>query len=78
MVVKAAVESADTVDGPAVAKALNQLENVHGATGLITYKNSPVGRGLPKKDYAVTTFDRKNKQFVVSKTFFPKQIPTGR
>ncbi len=74
-VVEAAVIAADSLDGKAIAEALNNLENVKGATGIISYKDSPVGRGLPKKDYAVTKFDRENKAFIVLETFFPEKIP---
>ena len=51
MVVAAAVKAAGRTDGTAVATALNQLENAQGTAGLITYKDSPIGRGLPKKFY---------------------------
>jgi branched-chain amino acid transport system substrate-binding protein len=78
MVVAAAVKQAQSTDGEAVAKALNSLEGVEGATGLITYKDSPLGRGLPKKDYAITTFDRANKKFVVQEMVFPEKIPVER
>ena len=78
VVVAAAVKAAGTTDGEAVAMALNNLENVQGATGLISYKNSPVGRGLPKKDYAITTFDRAGKKFNVVELVWPEKIPAGR
>jgi hypothetical protein len=61
-----------------VAKALNELSEVPGATGLITYKDSPLGRGLPKKDYAIVTFDREGKKFVVQEMVFPEKIPVQR
>ena len=76
MVVAAAVKAAGRTDGTAVATALNKLENAQGATGLITYKDSPVGRGLPKKFYAVTTFDRANHKFNVVELAWPQKIPT--
>jgi branched-chain amino acid transport system substrate-binding protein len=76
MVVAAAVKAADSIDGTAVATALNNLENVQGATGLISYKNSPVGRGLPKKFYAITKFDRTNHRFNVVELAWPEKIPT--
>jgi branched-chain amino acid transport system substrate-binding protein len=76
MVVAAAVKAAGRTDGTAVATALNKLENAQGATGLITYKDSPVGRGLPKKFYAVTTFDRANHKFNVIELAWPQKIPT--
>jgi branched-chain amino acid transport system substrate-binding protein len=75
MAVAAAVEAAGTFDGPAVRDALLQLENVPGATGLITYKDSPIGPGIPKKDYAIVTFDIANKQFVVESVGFPEKFP---
>lgn len=78
MVVAAAVKAAGTKDGEAVAEALNNLENVEGATGYITYKNSPLGRGLPVKKYAITSFDRENKRFVVVEEVFPEKIPPAR
>jgi branched-chain amino acid transport system substrate-binding protein len=73
--VAAAVEVAGSVDGPAVRDALNNVENVAGATGLITYKNSPIGRGIPKKDYAVVKFDRTNRKFLVEEVGFPQKFP---
>lgn len=75
MVVDAAVKAADSVDGTEVAHALNNLENVQGATGLINYKNSPVGRGLPKKFYAITKFDRAHQRFEVVELGWPEKIP---
>ena len=74
-VVTAAVEAAGTTDGPAVRDALHNLENVEGATGPITYKDSPVGKGLPKKLYAIVKFDLANKQFIVEDNVFPESIP---
>ena len=72
--VAAAVEAADSTDGPAVRDALNNIENVAGATGLITYKDSPIGRGVPKKDYAVVKFDRANRKFIVEEVGFPEKF----
>jgi branched-chain amino acid transport system substrate-binding protein len=74
--VAAAVEAAGTFDGEAVRDAMHQLENVPGATGVITYKDSPIGPGIPKKDYAVVTFDREKKEFVVESVGFPESYPT--
>lgn len=73
-VVAAAVEAAGTTEGTAVAEALANLENVEGATGLITYKDSPVGFGLPLKLYAITEFDLTNQEFVVIDNAFPEVI----
>lgn len=73
--VAAAVEAAGSTDGAAVRDALDNVENVAGATGLISYKNSPIGRGIPKKDYAVVTFDRANRKFVVVEVGFPQKFP---
>ena len=73
--VAAAVEAAGSIDGPAVRDALNNIENVAGATGLITYKSSPIGRGIPKKDYAVVKFDRTNRKFLVEEVGFPEKFP---
>ena len=78
MVVAAAVKAAGSTDGEAVAKALNGLSEVPGATVLITYKDSPLGRGLPKKDYAIVTFDTAGKKFVVQEMVFPEKIPVQR
>jgi branched-chain amino acid transport system substrate-binding protein len=75
MVVAAAVEKAGTFEGSAVRDALHSLENVPGATGLVTYKDSSIGRGIPKKDYAVVTFDRANRKFVVEEVGFPEKFP---
>jgi len=55
--IAAAVEAAGTFDGAAVRDALLNLKDVPGATGLITYKDSPIGKGIPMKDYALVTFD---------------------
>lgn len=76
--VAAAVEAAGTFDGAAVRDALNQLENVPGATGMITYKDSPIGPGIPKKDYAIVTFDVPGKAFVVESVGFPEKFPAVR
>lgn len=73
--VAAAVEVAGSTEGAAVRDALDNVENVAGATGLISYKNSPIGRGIPKKDYAVVTFDRANRKFVVVEVGFPQKFP---
>lgn len=73
--VAAAVEAAGTTDGAAVRDALDNLENVHGATGLISYKDSAIGRGIPKKDYALVEFDLDNKKFVTLSTGFPEKFP---
>jgi branched-chain amino acid transport system substrate-binding protein len=73
--VAAAVEAAGSTEGAAVRDALDNVENVAGATGLISYKNSPIGRGIPKKDYAVVTFDRANRKFVVVEVGFPQKFP---
>ncbi|MFZ5671669.1 MAG: ABC transporter substrate-binding protein [Pseudomonadota bacterium] len=73
--VAAAVEAAGSTEGPAVRDALDNVENVAGATGLISYKNSPIGRGIPKKDYAVVTFDRANRKFTVVEVGFPQKFP---
>ena len=75
MAVAAAVEAAGSFDGAAVRDALLNVENVSGATGLITYKDSPIGPGIPKKDYAIVTFDLPNKQFVVESVGFPEKFP---
>ncbi len=73
-VVAAAVTKAGSTDGTKVRDALASLEDVPGATGPITYKDSPVGPGLPKKLYAIVKFDRSKKQFVVEDNVFPKEI----
>lgn len=73
--VAAAVEAAGSTEGAAVRDALDNVENVAGATGLISYKNSPIGRGIPKKDYAVVTFDRANRKFTVVEVGFPQKFP---
>lgn len=73
--VAAAVEAAGSTEGAAVRDALDNVENVAGATGLISYKNSPIGRGIPKKDYAVVTFDRANRKLVVVEVGFPQKFP---
>lgn len=73
--VAAAVEAAGSTDGPAVRDALHNLDNVHGATGLITYKDSPIGKGIPKKDYALVKFDLDNKKFITLSTGFPEKFP---
>jgi len=73
--VAAAVEAAGSTEGAAVRDALDNVENVAGATGLISYKNSPIGRGIPKKDYAVVTFDRANRKFIVVEVGFPQKFP---
>jgi branched-chain amino acid transport system substrate-binding protein len=75
MSIAAAVEAAGTFEGSAVRDAMHDLENVPGATGLITYKDSPIGQGIPKKDYAIVTFDRDNKKFVVESVGFPEKFP---
>lgn len=75
MSVAAAVEAAGSFDGAAVRDALHQLENVPGATGMITYKDSPIGPGIPKKDYAIVTFDVPGKKFVVESVGFPEKFP---
>ena len=62
------------MDGAKVRDALSNLENVPGATGPISYKDSPVGAGLPKKLYAIVKFDRSQKEFVVEDNVFPKEI----
>ena len=68
----AAVEKAGSFEGQAVRDALHELQDVPGATGLITYKDSPIGKGIPKKDYAVVTFDTANRKFVVELWDFPR------
>jgi branched-chain amino acid transport system substrate-binding protein len=73
-VVETAVSQAGSTNGTKVRDALNKLENVPGATGPITYKDSPVGTGLPKKLYAIVKFDRANKEFVVEDNVFPAKI----
>ena len=73
--VAAAVEKAGSIDGTKVRDALASLENVPGATGPITYKDSPVGQGLPKKLYAIVKFNRDNKEFIVEDNVFPESIP---
>lgn len=74
-VVAAAVKKAGSTNGKKVRDALASLENVPGATGPITYKNSPVGQGLPRKLYAIVKFDRDNKKFIVEDNVFPEKIP---
>ncbi|MFU0504785.1 ABC transporter substrate-binding protein [Pseudaminobacter sp. NGMCC 1.201702] len=73
--VAAAVEAAGTTDGAAVRDSLDNLENVEGATGPISFKNSPIGRGIPKKDYAVVKFDLENRQFLTESVGFPEKFP---
>lgn len=73
--VAAAVQAAGTTDGAAVRDALDNLENVQGATGPITFKNSPIGRGIPKKDYSLVQFDLDKHQFVAISTGFPEKFP---
>jgi branched-chain amino acid transport system substrate-binding protein len=75
MAVAAAVEAADTFEGAAVRDALHQVENVPGATGLVTYKDSPIGKGIPKKDYAIVKFDTANRKFLVESVGFPEKFP---
>ncbi len=78
-VVEAAVVAANSIEGQAIADAIDNLENVVGATGMITYRGDPLGRrGLPKKDYAVTKFDRQNRLFKVVEMVFPTKIPEQR
>lgn len=78
-VIEAAVIAANSLEGQAIADAIDNLENVEGATGMITYKGNPLGRrGLPKKDYAITKFDRSNKRFEVVEMVFPTSIPEQR
>ncbi len=74
--VAAAVEAAQTFDGAAVRDALLNLKDVPGATGLITYKDSPIGKGIPEKDYALVTFDVPNKKFIVQSVGFPEKFPS--
>ncbi len=62
-------------DFATVRDALDNIENVPGATGLINYKNSPIGRGIPKKDYAMVKFDTEKKLFVVEGVGFPEKFP---
>jgi branched-chain amino acid transport system substrate-binding protein len=76
--IAAAVEAAGTFDGAAVRDALNNIENVPGATGLISYKNSPIGRGIPKKDYAIVKFDGDKKVFIVESVGFPEKFPPAK
>jgi branched-chain amino acid transport system substrate-binding protein len=73
--IAAAVKAAGSFDGAAVRDALDNIENVPGATGLITYKNSPIGRGIPKKDYAIVKFDPEKKAFAVEGVGFPEKFP---
>jgi branched-chain amino acid transport system substrate-binding protein len=75
-VVAAAVARAGSMDGTKVRDALANLENVPGATGPITYKDSPVGPGLPKKLYAIVKFDRAQEEFIVEDNVFPTKIAT--
>jgi branched-chain amino acid transport system substrate-binding protein len=74
-VVEAAVTQAGSTDGTQVRDALANLENVEGATGPITYKDSPVGQGLPKKLYAIVKFKRDDREFIVEENVFPESIP---
>lgn len=73
--VAAAVEAANSTDGKAVRDALDAIENVQGATGPITFKNSPIGRGIPKKDYALVKFDLEKRKFVTDSVGFPEKFP---
>lgn len=73
--VAAAVEAAGSTDGKAVRDALDNIENVQGATGPITFKASPIGRGIPKKDYALVKFDLETRKFVTDYVGFPEKFP---
>lgn len=75
--VAAAVEAADSIEGPAVRDALNNIENVLGATGPITFKGSPIGRGIPKKDYAIVKFDVDKRRFETLSVGFPEKFPAA-
>lgn len=78
-VVEAAVLAANSTEGQAIANAIDNLENVEGATGMITYKGNPLGsRGLPRKEYAIVKFERQSKEFKVIEMVFPTKIPVQR
>jgi branched-chain amino acid transport system substrate-binding protein len=65
----AAVEKANSKDPEAILKAFENLQNVDGGTGPITY----AGRaGIPKKDVVIQKADPKNKTFTLVERFYPE------
>jgi branched-chain amino acid transport system substrate-binding protein len=75
-VVAAAVTAAGTTDGAKVAAALRELPTTPGASGPTTYATADSGLpvGVPKKPFAVATFDRASKKIEVQKSFFPEKV----
>lgn len=69
-VVEAAVIKANSTDPAAVQAAIHSLENVQGATGLITYKEQ---NGVPRKDIALVEVS--NGAFQLKSTIQPKEVP---
>ena len=73
----AAVKAAGSTDGTKVATALRGLPTFPGATGPVTYGDSTkfgLTPGVPKKMFAVATFDVPNKSFKVVESFFPDKV----
>jgi branched-chain amino acid transport system substrate-binding protein len=70
LLLSAAVEKAGTTtDTAKILDALENLENVEGATGPITYKGR---NGIPKKDIVVLKTDLPNKGFEQVERFYPE------
>ena len=69
-VIKAAVEKAGSIEPAALAKALEELENVPVINGTITYKGT---NGVPQKTVFIAGIE--DGKFVLEDQFIPAFIP---
>jgi branched-chain amino acid transport system substrate-binding protein len=74
ILIDAAVTDAGTTDGPAVRDALDNLENVLGATGEITYAGHG---GVPAKDVVILETNVPQKRFDLVDRFVPEAVTGG-
>lgn len=74
-VIAAAVSAADSTEPAAVATALDELENVAGASGPITYRGRA---GVPEKTLMVASIDRADREFEVIGEIEPEAVPPPR
>jgi len=71
-VIEAAVTNAGSLEGPAIKAAIDNLENVQGATAQITYKGS---RGIPIRPGFIVAVEKGKRVFIKMSLPDPALIP---
>jgi branched-chain amino acid transport system substrate-binding protein len=74
-VIEAAVKACGSTDGETIKNAIQQLENVQGATGTITYKGT---QGMPLRQVALIKVKNGARELLELKSPDPGLVPEAR